>query len=118
MTWLFTVLVCAVDTDAVAEEPAHVSQLTSPVHSGPLHHHDGGSLDDPCCQWQATAVPSFDVVKVPHAAMLPALVPVVLLLMVALPFTLLRVTVTPDPNAVRRRFEFLAHSLQAQAPPR
>ena len=118
VTWLFTVLACAVDTDAVAAEPAQVSQPTTPVRSGPVHHHGGDTKGDPCCQSQASAVISFDAVKFPQVTALPVIVPVALLIMFALPFTLPGVTVAPDRDAVRRRFEFLVHSLQAQAPPR
>ena len=118
VSWLFTVLVCAVDTDAVAAEPAKVTQPASSTHSGPAHHHDGDTKDDPCCQSQANAVVSFNAVKLIHVTVLPVIVPVALLLMFALPFTLLGVTAAPDRYAVRRRFEFLVHSLQPQAPPR
>ena len=118
VTWLFTVLSCAVDTDAVAGEPAHVSHSSSPAHSGPAHHHEGDTKDDPCCQSQANAVVSFNAIKLPHVTLLPAIVPVALLLIFTLPFTLLGVTATPDRTSDRRRFEFLVHSLQAQAPPR
>lgn len=117
-TWLFTVLACAMDTDAVAVEPAQVSQLVSPVHSGSAHHHDGDTKEDPCCQSQSSAIISFNVIKLPHAAVLPMIMPIALLLMFAVQFTLLRVTVVPERNASRRRFRFLVHSLQAQAPPR
>ena len=118
VTWLFTVLSCAVDTDAATAEPTHVSQPVSPAHSGPAHHHDGDTQSDPCCQSQASAVVSFNAIKLPHVTALPVIVPVALLLMFALPFTLLRVTAAPDRDATRRRFKFLIHSLQAQAPPR
>ena len=118
VTWVFTVLACAVDTDAVAAEPAQVSQPASPAHSGPIHHHGGDTQDDPCCQSQANVVLSFNAVKLPHVTAQPVIVPVALLLVSTLPFALLGVTAVPDRNAVRRRFEFLVHSLQAQAPPR
>ena len=117
VTWLFTVLACAVDTDAVAAEPVHISQSASPTHSAPAHHHNGDTKDDPCCQSQASAVVSSNAIKLPHVTVLPAMLPVVLLLMFTLPFTLLGVTVIPDRTADRRRFKFLIHSLQAQAPP-
>ena len=118
VTWLFTVLTCAVDTDALAAEPAQVSQPATPVHFNPAHHHGGDTQDDPCCQSQANAVISFNAVKLPHVTALPVIVPVALLLLFTLPFALLGVTAVPDRNPIRRRFEFLAHSLQAQAPPR
>ena len=118
VTWLFTVLSCAVDTDAAAAGPVHVSQSSSPAHSGPSHHHEGDTKDDPCCQSQASAVVSFNAIKLPHVTLLPALLPVALLLLFTLPFTLLGATAAPDRASDRRRFEFLAHSLQAQAPPR
>ena len=117
VTWLFTVLTCAVDTDAVAAEPTQASQLASPVQSGPAHNHDGDTQDDPCCQSQSNAVVSFNAVKLPQVNTLAVLVPLALLLMFTLPFTLLGVTVAPDRDSGRRRFEFLVHSLQAQAPP-
>lgn len=118
VAWLFTVLACAVDTDALAAEPSQVSQAASPIHSGPTHHHNGDTQDDPCCQSQANAVISFNAVKLPHVTALLVIAPVTLLLMFTLPFALLGVTAVPDRNPVRRRFEFLVHSLQAQAPPR
>ena len=118
VTWLFTVLSCAVDTDAVAAEPAQVSHSSSPAHSGSAHHHEGDTKDDPCCQSQASAVVSFDAIKLPHAALLHALLPIALLFIFTLAFIPLGLTATPDRTIDRRRFEFLIHSLQAQAPPR
>ena len=118
VTWLFTVMACAVDTDGVGTEAVHVSQSMSLGDSGVPHHHDGGSQDDPCCQWQSSTVISFNAVKLPQATVLMAILPVVLLLMLSRPSTPIRVATAPDRYAVRRRFQFLVHSLQAQAPPR
>ena len=118
LTWLFTVLACAVDTDAVAAAPAHVSHLASPSQSGSTNQHDGGTQDDPCCQWQASAVPSLNLVKLPTLFASPMIVSLVLLFVFAPSATVLSVGAARDENLIRRRFEFLAHSLQAQAPPR
>lgn len=113
VTWLFTVLACAVDIDTAAADEAPAPQLVSQAH-----HHDGATQDDPCCQTQANAIVSFNPVKLPHVTALPAIVPAALLLIFALPFTLPRLRIAPDRYAIRRRPEFLVHSLQAQAPPR
>jgi hypothetical protein len=119
LTWLFTVLACTVDTDAIAAEQNSVSEIASPAdHDGALHHHDGGSLDDPCCQTQASTIVSSNTVKLPHAVMLPVLMPVVLLLLLVAPLILPSAVATPDRDDTRRRPEFLVHSLQPQAPPR
>ena len=118
VTWLFTVLACAMDTDAMAADPVHASQAASPMHPGPAHHPDGDTRDDTCCQAQSSAILSFDAIKLPQAAMLPVIVPVALLLLSAVQSSLLGVTVVPERRAGRRRFELLVHSLQAQAPPR
>lgn len=118
VTWLFTVLACALDTDAIAADPVHASQAASPMHSGPAHHPDGDTRDDGCCQAQSSAILSFTAIKLPQAAVLPVIMPVALLLLSAVQYTLPGVTGVPDRNAGRRRSEFLVHSLQAQAPPR
>lgn len=116
VTWLFTVMTCAFDSDAAAAGPLQTSQhaaLDAAQHQG-----GGDSLDDSCCQLQAGTIASFDVVKLPPAGALLALVSIVLLLSFAVRVTESSVPVVPGHDAVRRRFEFLAHSLQAQAPPR
>lgn len=118
VTWLFTVLACAMDTDAIAADPIHATQSASLMHSNPAPHHDGDTKDDTCCQAQSSAIISFNVFKLPHLAVLPVIVPIALLLKFAVQLTLLSVTVVPDRNTDRRRFRFLVHSLQAQAPPR
>ena len=118
VTWLFTVLACAVDTDAVAADETPVPQLASPDQSRPAHHHDNGTQDDPCCRSQASTITSFSPVKLPQVTALSVIVPVALLIILALPLTLLGMAAAPDRYAVRRRSVFLIHSLQAQAPPR
>lgn len=117
-TWLFTVLACAADTDAIAADTIHTWQSPSPARSVPAHRHDGATQGDPCCQSQASAIVSFNAVKLPHVTELPVIIPIAILLILALPFTLICVAVIPDRNANRRRFELLVHSIQAQAPPR
>ena len=114
VTWLFTVMACSMETDAVAAA-APASQLGSAAHSAPG---GGDSPDDACCQVQAGAIVSFNAVKLPQAAMLPALVPVVLLLASSALVEPLQIPAVPDRDALRRRSELLVHSLQAQAPPR
>lgn len=114
--WLFTVMACAFDSDAAVVGGLQTSQhlaLDAAQHRG-----DGDSLDDACCQLQAGTLASFDVVKLPPAGALLALVSIVLLLSFAVRETESSVPVAPGHDAVRRRFEFLVHSLQAQAPPR
>lgn len=118
VTWLFTVLACAVDGELVAAEPAHATRLATDNHAGSSHNQGGESPDDGCCQWQATSIPSFNIVKLPSVLFVPAIVSLVFLLVFILPVTVLRIGVVPDDYPVRRRLLFLAHSLQAQAPPR
>ena len=113
--WLFTVMACAFDSDAAAPEPL---QTTQHAVLGGTPHQGDVSLDDPCCQLQAGTLASFDVVKLPPMNALWALVSIVLLLSFAVRETESSVPVAPGHDAVRRRFEFLVHSLQAQAPPR
>ena len=117
VTWLFTVMACSMETDAVAAA-APVSQLESAAHSTSATQPGGDSQDDACCQVQAGAIVSFDAVKLPQAAMLPALMPVVLLLASSVLVEPLQIPAVPDRDALRRRSELLVHSLQAQAPPR
>ncbi|HEY1992659.1 MAG TPA: hypothetical protein VGH71_09380 [Gammaproteobacteria bacterium] len=114
LLWLFTVLACATDQDAVTG-PANAAPTAQP-QAGPNHH--GDVLDDGCCQLQSSAVASFDAVKLPHAMAQPAILPAVLLLLCSLPSMLMGVAVAPERYAVRRRYEFFARSLQPQAPPR
>ena len=118
VTWLFTVLACAMDGELVAAEPAHATQLATGAQTGSHHNQGGESPDDGCCQWQATSIPSFNVVKLPNVLTFPAIVSLVVLFMLSLPTTLLRIGVVPDEHPPRWRFEFLAHTVQAQAPPR
>ena len=76
VTWLFTVMTCSFDSDAA--EPVQTSQHAA-SDTAP-HQGNGDSLDDPCCQLQAGTIASFDVVKLPPAGALLALVSIVLLL--------------------------------------
>ena len=115
LTWLFTLMACAVDTDVIAAPDQ--TQTLSTLHTSSTQQPSGDTHDDPCCQWQASSIVSSKAVKLPQAAILTVLLPVVLLLVLFMPSAPIGVTVTPDRYAVRRRFEFLAHSLQAQAPP-
>ena len=116
MTWLFTITTCAFDSDAAAAEPLQTSQHAA---LDAIQHQGGGdSLDDPCCQLQAGTLASFDVVKLPPMGALSALVSIALLLTFAVRENESSVPVASGQDAVRRRFEFLVHSLQAQAPPR
>lgn len=114
VTWLFTVLACAMEGDLA--ESAQATQLAADLHTDPSHQH-GGSQDDDCCQLQAGSIPSFNVVKLPNVIALPAIVSLIFLLVLTLPTALLRVGMATDEHVLRRRFDFLAHSLQAQAPP-
>lgn len=116
--WLFTVLACAADTDAPTAAPDHSSQLSSSVHSVPVSPPDDGTQDDACCQIQATAMTSSAVGALPHVTILTVTMPLVLLLLLVLPFTLLGVTAASEQDAIRRRSRLLVHSLQPQAPPR
>ena len=114
MTWLFTVLACAVDGDFVGTESPQVVQAASDL----LHQPGTDSRDDGCCQLQSTAVASFDVAKLPNVTPLITVVSLVFLYMLSLSATALRIDVIPNERPRRRRFEFLVHSLQPQAPPR
>ena len=115
--WLFTVFACAVDSDAIAMEPAHTAQLASLADSGATHHPDGDITDDPCCQAQSNVVVSFSAVKLPQAMWLAVLAPLAVLAVFTLSFLSRGASAAPDRNNGRRRFEFIAHFLEAQAPP-
>jgi len=116
VAWLFTLLACALDTDA-AEAPAKAQSLSA-FHTSAGHQTGGDTHDDPCCQWQVSSIVSFNAVKLPQVAVLMTILPAVLLLILTMPSVPISVAAAPDRYAVRRRFEFLVHSLQAQAPPR
>ena len=116
--WLFTVLACAADTDASTAAPAHSPQFASSAHSIPVPPPGDGTQDDACCQAQASAVVGWSAVKLPYMTMPAVTMPLALLLVLALPYALLGMSVVSDPSATKRRSRLLVHSLQPQAPPR
>lgn len=117
VTWLFTVLTCAVDPDAVAADESQGSQLATPAEPAVDHHPDGDD-HDVCCDVQANAIVSSSAVKPLPGMTLTAIVPAAALFTPPVLGMSVRVPAIPDRDRYRRRSELLIHSLQAQAPPR
>lgn len=117
VSWLFTVLSCAADGDLVAVFPDPVAPITVGADVPGSQQPDSGAADD-CCQSQASAILSFAPFKLPVPQFLPSVVSLLVLFVVAQPIAVSRSGRVPSLDFARRRSEILAHSLQAQAPPR
>lgn len=107
--WLFTVLVCAADTDALAEPPAQTAQATG--QAAPAQQ----PADDDCCRLQAGALPASSAAAAPAPFYFAALLLPSAVSMPVATQMLVRAPVVQD--AVPRRYSLLVHSLQPQAPP-